>query len=300
MFGLFRRRQFRQVGVELLGVEKPQADIELISVGHLYLAELGLAKAVKLELNSLGDGESRDAYRRTLVSYLEGHRDKLSEDSLDRLSRNPLRVLDSKDPADREIVADAPRLADSLNPVSKEFFNDVTAGLDDLGITYRLNPRLVRGLDYYCHTAFEFTTTELGAQGTVLAGGRYDGLIGQMGGAATPGIGWAAGVERLSMLIDDGVPTTAPIAIIPSGNAAEHRAMVLAEELRRAGFSVDLGYSGNMKKRLKRANAANACAAILIGEDELAANTGTVRDMDTGEQSDVPLDQMAQSLARYR
>ena len=295
-----RRRQFRQVGVELLGVEKPQADIELISVGHLYLAELGLAKAVKLELNSLGDGESRDAYRRTLVSYLEGHRDKLSEDSLDRLSRNPLRILDSKDPADREILADAPRLADSLNPVSKEFFNDVTAGLDDLGITYRLNPRLVRGLDYYCHTAFEFTTTELGAQGTVLAGGRYDGLIGQMGGAATPGIGWAAGVERLSMLIDDGVPTTAPIAIIPSGNAAEHRAMVLAEELRRAGFSVDLGYSGNMKKRLKRANAANACAAILIGEDELAANTATVRDMDTGEQSDVALDQMAQSLARYR
>ncbi|MBF0394553.1 MAG: histidine--tRNA ligase, partial [Alphaproteobacteria bacterium] len=196
-----RLRQFHQVGVEFLGVSDPLADAEVIGLGAHLLDALGLAGRVQLELNSLGDAESRAAYREALVAYLSRFKDALSKESLDRLERNPLRILDSKDEGDRRVVADAPLLGDHLNEASRAFFDGLKRGLDGLGVAYRVNPRLVRGLDYYCHTAFEFTTDALGAQGTVLAGGRYDGLIGQMGGPATPGIGWAAGVERLGMLL---------------------------------------------------------------------------------------------------
>ncbi|MFP6713197.1 MAG: histidine--tRNA ligase [Rhodospirillales bacterium] len=295
-----RRRQFRQVGIEILGVATPQADIEVISLATTFLDELGLKNNITLELNSLGDAESRAAYREKLVSYLSGHKDKLSHDSLERLDRNPLRILDSKDEGDIAIVSNAPRLQDSLNETSQSFFNELCGGLSKLGVDFEHNTKLVRGLDYYCHTAFEFTTTDLGAQGTVLAGGRYDGLIGQMGGPETPGIGWAAGVERLTLLLGEGKEAKRPIVVIPVGGEAESEALVVTEMLRKKGYHVDLGYSGNLKKRMKRANMLNAAAAILLGEDELTKNVGTLRDMDSGEQKEVSLETLEDHLKVYK
>ena len=295
-----RRRQFRQVGVEILGVATPQADIETISIAQTFLEELGLKDYIKLELNSLGDTDSRSAYCDELVKYLSDHQDKLSKDSLERLDRNPMRILDSKDEGDQAVVVDAPRLQDNLNEASQSFFEDLCEGLTKLGIVFEHNTNLVRGLDYYCHTAFEFKTSDLGAQGTVLAGGRYDGLVGQMGGPETPGIGWAAGVERLSLLLDDGAEAKRPIAVIPVGGKAESEAMVVTEMLRKKGYRVDLGYSGNLKKRMKRANRLNAVAAVLLGEDELTRNVGTLRNMDSGEQKEVSLETLEDHLALYK
>ncbi len=295
-----RQRQFHQFGVELLGVESPKADIEVLGLGAHILDALGLKDKVTLELNTLGDTESRATYRDALVDYLSAYRDGLSEDSRMRLDKNPLRILDSKDEGDRKIVADAPVLSAYLNDASRAFFDELLDGLASMGITYTVNPRLVRGLDYYCHTAFEFTTTALGAQGTVLAGGRYDGLVGMMGGPATAGIGWAAGVERLAMLVQDVPDKPRPIALVPMGEKAEKVALELADRLRRAGFAVDMGYGGNMKKRMKRANTVNAVAAVILGEDELTRNEAAVRDLDSGEQTACPLATLEESLARYR
>jgi histidyl-tRNA synthetase len=216
------------------------------------------------------------------------------------LDANPLRILDSKDVGDIQINASAPEFHRHLNPESQTFFDSVRRGLDTLGIAYRLNPRLVRGLDYYCHTAFEFVTTDLGAQGTVMGGGRYDGLVGVMGGPETPGVGWAAGIERLAMLIAEPQGLARPIAIVPVGESAELPALRLAEDLRRAGFVIDQGYSGNVGRRLKRANKIAARAAILLGEDEIKNDSATVRDLDSGEQVSVPLASLGDHLARFR
>ncbi len=295
-----RLRQFHQIGIEIIGVAQPLADVEAIALGARVLAALGLKDKTTLELNTLGDLESRAAYRERLVAYLKDFDDKLSEDSRERLKRNPLRILDSKDEGDRAVVAGAPRLEESLNPLSQDFFAAVKDGLDAAGVAFTVNPRLVRGLDYYCHTAFEFTTQALGAQGTVLAGGRYDGLIEQMGGAPTPGIGWAAGVERLAMLVPEPSPGKGPIVIVPVADAQIRMAIELAERLRGAGFAVDLGYSGNVGKRMKRANKVGAVAAIMLGETEIVAGKATVRDMQTGEQAEVPLTSLEDHLARFR
>jgi histidyl-tRNA synthetase len=295
-----RLRQFHQVGIEILGVEGSAADVEVITCGYHVLEALGLGGTVTVEVNTLGDLESRAVYREALVAYLQGHKEKLSEDSLARLERNPMRILDSKDEGDRAVVADAPILADHLNDTSRDFFARVRDGLAALNIPVEISPRLVRGLDYYTHTAFEFTTTALGAQGTVLAGGRYDGLVKQMGGPPTPGVGWAAGVERLSMLMTDPPPAPRPIAMVPAGAEAEALALTLTDRLRRAGFAVDLGYSGNMGKRMKRANKLNARAAVILGDEELAAGEATVRDLDSGEQARVPLDAVEGALDRFR
>ena len=295
-----RQRQFHQIDVELLGVDGPLADIEIISLAAHILDALGVADKVTLELNTLGDTESRQSYRTKLVGYLEGFKDKLSEDSLARLDRNPLRILDSKDQGDRAVIADAPLLEDHMNDASKAFFEDVQKGLKTAGIEYKINPTLVRGLDYYCHMACEFTTETLGAQGAVLAGGRYDGLIEAMGGPPTPGTGWAAGVERLALMIAEPPGPARPVAVVPIGQAAEAEALSLVQRLRRAGFTADLGFSGNLKKRLKGANKANAVAAVIIGEDELAKGAATVRDMKTGEQTEVKLSALEDHLARYR
>ena len=295
-----RQRQFHQIDVELLGVDGPLADIEIISLAAHILDALGVADKVTLELNTLGDTESRQSYRTKLVGYLEGFKDKLSEDSLARLDRNPLRILDSKDEGDRAVIAGAPLLTDHQNDASKAFFEDVQKGLKTAGIEYKINPTLVRGLDYYCHMAFEFTTETLGAQGAVLAGGRYDGLIEAMGGPPTPGTGWAAGVERLALMIAEPPGPARPVAVVPIGQAAEAEALSLVQRLRRAGFTADLGFSGNLKNRLKGANKANAVAAVIIGEDELAKGAATVRDMETGEQTEVKLSALEDHLARYR
>jgi histidyl-tRNA synthetase len=295
-----RMRQFHQIGVELLGVADPLADVEVIALGHHVLEELGVADKTVLELNTLGDGESRNNYRACLVAYLRDFESKLSEDSRARLSRNPLRILDSKDEGDRRIVAGAPVMGESLNDASKAFFAALLKGLDACGVPYKLNPRLVRGLDYYSHTAFEFTTEALGAQGTVLAGGRYDGLIEQMGGPPTPGIGWAAGVERLALLVDDPGAGPRTIAVIPVGPEQADAALKLTQRLRRAGFAADLGFSGNVGKRMKRADKIGAAAAILLGEAELARDAATVRDMKTGEQVEIPLAELESRLAAFR
>ena len=294
-----RLRQFHQIGVELLGVAEPLGDVEVIALGAAILQELGVAGQTTLELNTLGNAGSREAYRGVLVDYLEARRDELSEDSVSRLGRNPLRVLDSKDPGDRAVVAEAPLLGDSLDAESAEFFASVRAGLDRLGIAYTLNPRLVRGLDYYCHTAFEFTTDALGAQGAVIAGGRYDGLVAQMGGPETAGIGWAGGIERLSMLADEPAPPPRPIALVPIGPEAEVETLAIADRLRRAGLVVELGYRGNLKRRLSRADRLNARAAVLVGEDELARDVATVRDLDSGEQEEIALSALAGRLAAF-
>jgi len=295
-----RLRQFHQVDVEILGVPGPQADIEVIAVGAHLLRELGISDDVTLEINTLGDTESRQNYRETLVDYLTARKDKLSEDSLNRLQKNPLRIFDSKDDGDREVMAEAPLLQEYLNDHSKTFFDDVLQGLADVGVEVSINPRLVRGLDYYSHTAFEFVTTTLGSQGAVLAGGRYDGLMAQMGGRATPGIGWAAGVERLAMMVGDAAPSVRPIAVVPMGAPAARECMKIAQNLRENGYHVDLGYSGNMGKRMKRADKVNAIAAVILGDDELAKNVATVRDMQSGEQAEVPLSELREHLVQYR
>ncbi|HTZ37201.1 MAG TPA: histidine--tRNA ligase [Stellaceae bacterium] len=284
-----RFRQFHQVNCELLGVAQAQADIELIALGRRILDALGIGERAALELNTLGDRASRAGYRDALVGYFTARREALSEDSKRRLAVNPLRILDSKDPGDIAINADAPAFDRYLNDASRDFFAEVRDGLERLGIAYRLNPRLVRGLDYYTHSVFEFVTTDLGAQGTVLAGGRYDGLVELMGGPAMPGVGWAAGVERLAMLIDEPPAPPRPIALVPVGEAGEALALAIAETLRGAGFAVDLGYSGNLSRRMRRANRLNARAAVLLGDDEAARNVVTLRDLDSGEQREVPL-----------
>ncbi|TCS65100.1 histidine--tRNA ligase [Varunaivibrio sulfuroxidans] len=294
-----RLRQFHQVGVELLGIAQPQGDVEAIAMGAHVLEALGVKDKVTLELNSLGDEKSRRDYRTRLVAFLNDHRDALSEDSKARLERNPLRILDSKDAGDRAIIADAPLMRDSFTDEAKIFFDTVMGGLDALEIAYRVNQRLVRGLDYYCHTAFEFMTTALGAQGTVLAGGRYDGLIRQMGGPVTPGIGWAAGVERLAMLIDEPPAPQPMIALVPTGEDMQNSALVLADRLRKGGVRVDLGYAGNVGKRMKRANKIGAAAAIVMGADEYAREAVTVRDMRSGEQNEVAICALAEHLARF-
>ncbi|MBE9553584.1 MAG: histidine--tRNA ligase [Proteobacteria bacterium] len=295
-----RLRQFHQFGIENIGIPGAFADIEVIATGARILDELGVADKTVLELNTLGDGESRDAYRAVLVAYLEKRVDELSEESRERLTRNPLRILDSKDEDDRKVVAEAPVFSDYLNDASRAFFDEVREGLAALDISYRLNPRLVRGLDYYSHTAFEFTTEHLGSQGAVMAGGRYDGLIGMMGGPATPGVGWAAGIDRLAMLCGEAPAARRPIAVVPVGDAAKMPALKLSEELRRAGYRVDLGHSGNLSKRMKRANKVNAAAALIIGEDELARGAATLRDLDSGEQEEAALASLVDRLARFR
>ena len=290
-----RYRQFHQIGVELIGVAQPQADIEVIALGSRILDALGVGERVVLELNTLGDPESRAGYREALVHYFSARVSELSEDSCQRLERNPLRIFDSKEEIDQRVARYAPAFADYLNAESRRFFDRVRAGLDRLGINYRLNPHLVRGLDYYTHTAFEFVTTDLGAQGTVMGGGRYDGLVELMGGPALPGVGWAAGIERLAMLIA-APPPPRSVALVPIGEAGEIAALKLAEDLRDRGFAIDLGYSGNIARRLRRANRINAFAAVLLGEDELARGVATLRNLGNGMQSAVPLAELPARL----
>ena len=292
-----RQRQFTQFGVELLGVQTPQADIEVIAMAHSFLKALGLEESVVLEINSLGDEESRNAYREKLVSYLKQHYDLLSIESKQRLEKNPLRILDSKEECDKIVVENAPLYADSLNEASKNFFEEVLTGLDLLEIPYRVNNRLVRGLDYYAHTVFEFTTDKLGAQGAVLAGGRYDGLIKEMGGGDVAGIGWACGVERLSMLMDTDVSLSRPVAVIEIGDEVHKTALQTAYMLRNAGYRVEHAYGGNVKKRMAKANKANAFAAVILGSQELAEKKLTLKNLDTGEQKQVLLANLIKELA---
>jgi histidyl-tRNA synthetase len=297
-----RQRQFHQIGAELIGPKTPLADAEMIALGYEVLKALNLHSEVILNLNTLGDAESRTAYRTALVDFLQQYKNDLSSDSKDRLERNPLRILDSKDETDQKIIQSAPLFQDYLNDESKAYFNQVQRYLTDLNIPYIHNQKLVRGLDYYCHTAFEFVTTSLGAQGTVLAGGRYDGLMKQMGGPDASGIGWGSGIERLCLLLQEQatvVTASNLIIIVPTSDAEEPFAFHLAQTLRAAGLYIDIGYSGNMSKRLKKASKNNSIAAIIIGADEIASNTAQVKFLNESRQETVPLSQLADFFNTY-
>ena len=284
-----RFRQFHQLDAEIIGAGEPGADVELLVMGDQLLRELRI-EGVTLTLNTLGDAGSREAWRAALIAHFEAHRGDLSEDSVERLAKNPLRILDSKDPRDRPIADSAPDIDAYLTDAARSFFDKVTSGLDAAGVSWERNARLVRGLDYYRHTAFEFVTDRLGAQGTVLGGGRYDGLIENLGGPATPAVGWAAGIERLAMLVDAPEVEKPSVVLIPMGETAEARATGIIADLRRAGIACDMGYRGNMKKRMQRANASGAGWAIILGDDELARGEAAVRNLGTGEQQAVALD----------
>ncbi|MBB5684252.1 histidine--tRNA ligase [Sphingobium boeckii] len=259
-----RFRQFHQIDAEIIGAAEPAADVELLVFADQLLHELGIADGVTLQLNTLGDAETRDAWREALVAHFEAHRGELSEDSLARLEKNPLRILDSKDPRDRPIADSAPDIDAYLTPAASAFFSAVTAGLDAAGVAWTRNARLVRGLDYYRHTAFEFVTDRLGAQGTVLAGGRYDGLIGSLGGPETPGVGWAAGVERLAMLIDEPEAEVPFLTVIPDTPEAEAGAIAVTSVLRRAGIAVDTAYRGNAKRRFELATKRGSQGRVVV------------------------------------
>ncbi len=280
-----RYRQFHQIDAEVIGAAEPAADVELLVLADQLLRELGI-EGVTLQLNTLGDAETRDAWRGALVAHFETHRGELSEDSLARLEKNPLRILDSKDPRDRPIADSAPGIDDFLTDAARAFFEAVTKGLDAAGVAWTRNSRLVRGLDYYRHTAFEFVTDRLGAQGTVLAGGRYDGLIGSLGGPETPGVGWAAGVERLAMLIEEPAQKCLAVAVVPRSGDDEAAALSLVSDLRRAGASADMGFRGNLKRRMAKADVQGAAMVALVGTDgELGTITAKI--MSTGAQIDL-------------
>ncbi|WP_043838160.1 histidine--tRNA ligase [Muricoccus aerilatus] len=291
-----RYRQFHQIGCEVMGAAEPLADAEVIACGWHIQQELGISEGTVLEINTLGDAASRDAYRAALVAYFRASADKLSEDSRARLEKNPMRILDSKDPGDRALVAEAPTIAPHLTEAAASFYAGVKRALERFGVPFRENPRIVRGLDYYSHTAFEFVTERLGAQGTVMAGGRYDGLVEEMGGPPTPSVGWAAGIERLSMLLETAPSAPRPVAVIAVGEAAEGAALDAVQALRRAGVVAEIAYKGNLKRRMERANRLGARAAVIIGEEEMAGGVAQLRDLDAGTQERVPLAELAARL----
>ncbi len=272
-----RFRQFHQLDAEIIGTDDPQSDVELLAFGSQLLAELGLGDSAILKLNTLGDPETREAWRAALHEHFASHRAALSEDSRTRLDRNPLRILDSKAHEDWPIVDAAPGIDAFLTAEAQEFFAQVTEGLDAVGVRWERAPRLVRGLDYYRHTAFEFITDQLGAQGTVLAGGRYDGLMEQLGGAPTPAVGWAAGIERLAMMIDAPVDEGTDVAIVVEDDAEMDAAWKAATALRHAGLSVDLVASGSPRKRFDRAVKKGAREMLIIGRDKEGQSTSRVR-----------------------
>nr|WP_254896461.1 histidine--tRNA ligase [Synechococcus sp. HK05] len=277
-----RQRQFHQIGLEMLGFADPRSDVEAIAVAWDLLADLGV-QGLALELNSLGSSDDRARYREQLVAWLSERADQLDPDSQDRLQRNPLRILDSKNPDTQALLAGAPTLAEALSPESRDRFARVRDGLTLLGIPFQLNPRLVRGLDYYSHTAFEITSTQLGAQATVCGGGRYDGLVEQLGGPATAAIGWALGMERLAILLAQVEPASvaAPeIYVVSRGERAEPLALQLARQLRQAGHAVELDLTGAaFGKQFKRADRAGARWAVVIGDSEAEAGVVVLKDL---------------------
>jgi histidyl-tRNA synthetase len=273
-----RYRQFHQIDVEVIGAAEPAADIEVLVLADQLLHELGIADGVTLQLNTLGDAETRDKWRSALVAHFEKYRGDLSEDSLVRLEKNPMRILDSKDPRDRPIADSAPGIGDFMTSDAGAFFAAVTAGLDTAGVAWTRNEGLVRGLDYYRHTAFEFVTDRLGAQGTVIGGGRYDGLMESLGGPHTPAVGWAAGIERLAMLVEEPVKDRLDVIIAVEDDAALNEAIARLSQLRRNGYSADMIATGSPRKRFDKA--AKVSARMILS---LAVRDGAIRAGTRGE-----------------
>ncbi|MEL7044566.1 MAG: histidine--tRNA ligase [Pseudomonadota bacterium] len=288
-----RQRQFHQVGVELFGYGGPDAEAELLVLTARLWREFGIADAVKLEINSIGSADARRAYRAALVAFLEDHRDELDEDSQRRLTSNPLRILDSKNPQTQALLDGAPEFADFLDEESARDFAELRALLDAAGVAYRINPRLVRGLDYYNKTVFEWVTDSLGAQGTVCAGGRYDGLVEQLGGRPTPGVGFAMGVERLLLMLEAAgripEPSAPDVFVIAMGDDARRAALAAAEGLRDAHPGLRMQHQlggGSFKSQMKKADRSGAAIALLWGHDEVAAGEVSVKPLrsDAGQQ----------------
>lgn len=296
-----RQRQFHQIGLEFLGAADPRSDAEAIAIAWDLLTALGVC-GLALELNSLGDASDRAAYRQALVAWLEQRREQLDPEACERITTNPLRILDSKNPATQAVLADAPLLIDHLSAASRQRFEQVRALLDRLAIPYQLNPRLVRGLDYYAHTAFEITSDQLGAQATVCGGGRYDGLVEQLGGPPTAAIGWAIGMERLVVLLEraGAAGAAAPVSavyVVSRGPLAEAMALDLAMQLRRRGQAAELDLSGAaFARQLKRADRSGAPWAVVIGESEAEQGVVLLKDLLGGgaEQRLSPPDVLAQ------
>ena len=272
-----RYRQFHQLDAEIIGSDSPAADVELLVLAHQLLQELGITEGVTLQLNTLGDAETREAWRAALVAHFQAHRAELSEDSLVRLAKNPMRILDSKDPRDRPAADSAPDIDAYLTADARDFFEKVTGGLDAAAVPWTRNSRLVRGLDYYRHTAFEFVTDRLGAQGAVIAGGRYDGLIENLGGPPTPAVGWAAGIERLAMLIEAPLAEAPFVAVVVEADELAGLGRWLSTEIRRAGHPAELVASGSSKKRFDRAKRLGSPFILVL--DDYVTDNGQVANL---------------------
>jgi histidyl-tRNA synthetase len=298
-----RQRQFHQLGVEVLGSADFRADAEAIALATDILQNLGL-KDLRIELNSIGNGDDRQNYREALVNYLTPFNADLDLDSQDRLIRNPLRILDSKDSKTQKILDDAPSILDYLSPESQQRFDRLQHLLSDLGISCNLNDRLVRGLDYYTHTVFEIQSDDLGAQATVCAGGRYDGLVAELGGSDTPGIGWAMGLERLVILLQQlqmVKSARVDFYIVSKGDRAEAQALVVAQQLRRSGFMTDLDLSGSaFGKQFKRADRSGAAACLILGDAEAENGTVQLKWLKTGEQTAIAQSHLFQMTDELR
>jgi histidyl-tRNA synthetase len=305
-----RQRQFHQLGVEVIGSANPRADAEVIAIATNILQGLGL-KNLHLDLNSVGNPDDRHQYREALVNYLTPYKQELDKDSQERLTRNPMRILDSKDERTQAIIREAPSILDYLGTDSQRHFEQVQQLLSDLGIRYELNPRLVRGLDYYTHTAFEIISDDLGAQATVCGGGRYDGLVQELGGNATPAVGWAMGLERLIILlqqIQDVPQQPLDFYVVSRGEAAEAKALTLAQKLRQARFSVELDLSGSaFKKQFARADRSGAVGCLILGEEEAQSQTVQLKWMATKEQNTMAIadllektDELRQQLEQFK
>ena len=291
-----RLRQFKQFGVECLGLSNSMADVEVIALGYDFLSQLNLLDKIDLKINTLGDFESRKSYREALVNYLNDYQSKLSKDSLKRLSVNPLRILDSKNEGDQKIVQNAPNIIEYLNFHSKGRFDDICKSLDHLNIKYTIDKNLVRGLDYYCHTAFEFTTSELGSQGTVLAGGRYDGLSKMLGGPDVPGVGWAAGIERLALMAESKFDDKIDVALIGQSENINYLLMPIMKNLVQKGIKTEIIYTGNLSKKFKRANKIKASYAIILGEEEINKNVIKLKNLKLGSEEFLDLDQAIKKM----
>ncbi|HBW57572.1 MAG TPA: histidine--tRNA ligase [Oscillatoriales bacterium UBA8482] len=298
-----RQRQFHQIGVEVLGSRDARADVEVIAIATNLLTTLGL-KNLNLNLNSVGNSSDRQVYRQALVNYLTQYQDELDPDSQDRLSRNPLRILDSKDPRTQEIVQDAPSILEYLGDDSRAHFEQVKQLLTALEIPYSLNPRLVRGLDYYTHTAFEIISDDLGAQATVCGGGRYDGLVQELGGPETPAVGWAIGLERLVILLQqlNFIPNSSlDFYIVSRGNLAESQSLILAQKLRKNGLAVELDLSGSaFGKQFKRADRSGAVACLVLGDSEAEQQTIKLKWLKTGEETTLNQSDLFDKIDQFR
>ncbi len=287
-----RQRQFHQVNFEYIGASGAYSDAETIKLAFDLLAALEISDQVTLEINSLGCHESRLIYEKKLLEYFNDHKNQLSADSVVRLSKNPMRILDSKDENDRLIINDAPVIAEYYTDFSKQYFSEVLAYLDLLQVSYRINDRLVRGLDYYSHTAFEYTTTALGAQSTVLAGGRYDGLAKLMQGLDVPAIGFAAGIERIALIKNYFIPAIRPVFILPISENNINISMILADKLRQNDVNIMLDAQGKINKRIQRAVSRNARYVIFIGDEEQERSIYKLKDLDTTQESILQFEQL--------